>query len=462
MRGTMKQSPISTQCALTFLAAAFICAALSGCSHFSPAKPAVRPAPTSSDETYEQMERLAEVMLLVKKNYVEDKNFTNMINGALAGMLQSFDEHSYYMAPEQVKDLEEDTSAHYGGVGLYLGQRDGQLVVISPIEDTPAYRAGLLAQDTILKIDDTAISGLSLRDAVKRMRGELGSKLRLTILRRNETDPRTVEMTRESINVPTVKGTRILQDGIGYVRITQFSEPTASSLQQALEKLYANGLRALVLDLRSNPGGLLKSAKQVAELFLKNGSLIVSIRDRSGKANEKQFLAEGKHHYADIFMAILIDGGSASASEIVAGALQDQKRAILVGSTSFGKGSVQTVIPLGSDPGAAIRLTTSKYFTPSERVIHKHGIEPDIRVPVTTEEWRKIQIRRAQMEQPDNFTNEEKQQYLDTRDLPLERATDLLQALCIMSAKRKTQREDKPAATNSISRTESETDDQEQ
>ena len=421
--------------------AAAVCAVLPACKTATVAQagnaPAEKPAPPAlrpviSDDAYKQMEKLAEIMLIVKKHYVEDKDYTNMINGALVGMLQSLDEHSYFMIPDQVHELQEDTSGHYGGVGLIISHKDGQLTVIAPVEDSPAYRAGVLAEDVIIKIDGETTAGMKQSDAIKKMRGKPGTKIVLAVFRRNETEPRTFEIARESINVPTVKGARMIRDGIGYVRVTQFAEPTAISLRKELSGLYDQGMEALVLDLRSNPGGLLKSAKDVSQMFLQQGSLVVSIRDRNGKNGEKKLMSEGSWHDTNTLMTILIDGGSASASEIVAGALQDQKRAILVGDRSFGKGSVQTIMPLKTAPDSAIRLTTAKYHTPSERVIHKHGIEPNIKVRVTPEERRKIQVRRAQIEQPSAFSKEDKEQYKDVVDTPLERAADLLQALLIV------------------------------
>lgn len=406
--------------------------AFTSCRHVPVSSPAQRAGPVTSDDTYQQIQKFTEVMLLVKKHYVEEKDYTNMINGALNGMLQSLDEHSYYMPPAQVEELHETTSGQYGGIGLLVGQREGQLVVIAPIEDTPAYKAGILAQDAIVKIDGTNAIGISVADAVKKLRGQPGTKVSLTVHRKNETEPRTFEITRENINVPTVKSARMIKEGIGYVRITQFAEPTAAALRNELATLRGKGMDALILDLRSNPGGLLKSAKEVAQLFLKKGTLIVSIRERSGKKDEKRLVSEGSWHDTDTLMVVLIDGGSASASEIVAGALQDQKRAALVGDKSFGKGSVQTVLPLATAADSAIRLTTAKYYTPSERVIHKHGIEPDIKVRVTPDEWRKILTRRAQEEQPANYTEQEKSEYRNVVDTPLERATDLLQALRIL------------------------------
>lgn len=433
--------PCPARCLIAVAGALVLLSCVPACRHIPAARSPVTRSQVTSDDTYRQIQKLAEVMLLVRKHYVEDRDYTNMVDGALSGMLQSLDEHSHYMPPAQLQELQESTSGQYGGIGLLIGQRDGQLVVIAPIEDTPAYRAGLMAQDAVIKIDGESTAGMSLRDAVKKMRGKPATKISLTVLRKNESEPRTFEITRENINVPTVKAARIIREGIGYVRVTQFSEPTALALRNEIEKLRDKGMDSLILDLRSNPGGLLKSAKDVAQLFLQKKSLIVSIRDRSGKKFEKRLLSEGSWHDTDTLMVVLIDGGSASASEIVAGALQDQKRAALVGDKSFGKGSVQTVLPLTTAADTAIRLTTAKYYTPSERVIHKHGIEPDIKVRVTPDEWRKVLIRRAHEEQPANYTDQEKKEYRDAVDAPLERAADLLQALRILRTHTK-----KPAA----------------
>lgn len=417
---------------LVLAAALASLACIPACRHVPAVRPEQPARPVTSDDAYQQIQKFAEVMLLVKKHYVEEKDYTNIVNGALSGMLQSLDEHSYYMPPAQVEELHESTSGHYGGIGLLIGTREGQLVVIAPIEDTPAYKAGVLAQDAILKIDGDSTAKMSLSDAVKKMRGPPATRISLTIHRRNEPEPRDFQLTRESINVPTVKAARMIREGIGYVRVTQFAEPTAAALKNELISLRGKGMDALILDLRSNPGGLLKSARDVAQLFLKKGQLIVSVRERSGKKGEQRFSSEGSWHDTDTLMVVLIDGGSASASEIVAGALQDQRRAALVGDKSFGKGSVQTVLPLATATDSAIRLTTAKYYTPSERVIHKHGIEPDIKVRVTPDEWRKILMRRAHEEQPAQYTDQEKKEYLNAIDAPLERATDLLLALRIL------------------------------
>jgi carboxyl-terminal processing protease len=418
---------------LTVLAAA-ACILAAGCQKTAmqqPVKPATGEDPSAA---YLQMEKLTETLLQVKKNYVEEKEYAEIIEGALEGMLQALDQHSHYMGPSQFKAMREDTSGQYGGIGVYIGIRDNLLTVIAPIEDTPGFRAGLMALDRIIEIDGKGTTGMTLREAVEILRGAPGSSVTLTVHRGSEQKPREVTLVRENIESPSVKGARILRDGVGYIRITQFAEPTARTLQAAIEKLQKQEMTALVLDLRSNPGGLLKSARDVAGKFLAKGSLVVTTRERGGVESHTQLKAIGKEHYTDIPMAVLVNGGSASASEIVAGALQDHHRAVIVGERSYGKGSVQTVIRLRSDGDSAIRLTTAKYYTPSEREIHNHGIEPDIPVAISSTEWQRVRVRRTHEEHPDSYSDEVKSGYLDVVDRPLERAVDLLVAIRIFNA----------------------------
>ena len=264
---------------------------------------------------------------------------------------------------------------------------------------------------------------------MKKLRGQRGTKVTVTIARQNEDEPRDVVIIRDDIEVPSVKGARMIEDGVAYVRITQFSAPAPEALQEALDKLAQQGMNALVLDLRQNPGGLLKAAIETAQKFLKPGDLIVTTRGREGVSPPIESRAGGSYHNTDIPIAVLINGGSASASEIVAGALRDNKRAVLIGETTFGKGSVQSVIPLRPDGQAAIRITTALYYTPSGRQIHDKGIEPDIPVYVTPQEWQRIQMRRTHIENPALFNEEEKKSLADVVDPQLQRAVDLLKAL---------------------------------
>jgi carboxyl-terminal processing protease len=277
---------------------------------------------------------------------------------------------------------------------------------------------------------------MTLGDAVKLMRGPKGEKVVLSVLSEGDAEPRDVEIVRDEIEMSSIKGTCMLDDGIGYVRITQFTQNTGDMLHKALKDLDAKGMRALVLDLRGNPGGLLNQAVFVAETFLKNGELIVSTKGRKGVTESIERKAAGSIHYKDLHLAVLINKGSASASEIVAGAIQDHKRGILVGETSYGKGSVQSVITSRTDGKSGIRLTTAYYYTPAGRLIHHIGLTPDITVDVGRKEWSRVQMRRMQLESPDAYSEESKAEYADVVDRQLERASDLLKALLIMDERR--------------------------
>ena len=386
---------------------------------------------------YKQMEILTEMLLQVKKHYVEERSYDELMEGALKGLLQSLDPHSVFMDSDEYKDMKEDTQGEYGGIGIHIGLRNGILTVIAPIEGTPGFRAGLQSGDKIVKIEGERTMGITMREAITKLRGPKGEKVVISVMSEDDPEPRDVEIVRDVIEVPCVKGAKIVRDGIAYVRITQFAAPTTEMLRAALKDLEAEGMKALVLDLRSNPGGLLREAILVAEMFLESGAVIVSTKGRAGITKSGERKARGNDPYLDIPIAVLINGGSASASEIVAGALQDHNRGILVGQTTFGKGSVQSVIANRSDEGkSAIRLTTAHYYTPNERLIHEIGIDPDVPVYLGREEWRKVQVRRAHLETPDVYRDEEKAEYADVVDRPLERAVDLLQAVMIFEKRK--------------------------
>jgi len=390
-----------------------------------------------ADSAYEYMELLTQAMLRVRKHYIEEKDYKEIVYGALHGMLDNLDPHSAFLDPEAYSDIQDSTTGTFGGIGITVGMRDGMLTVIAPIEDSPGYRAGLQSGDRILAIDGKKTRNMTQEDAVKRMRGEKGTEVILTVSGDSTEGPRDVTIVREHIKVPSVKGARILSDGVAYVRITQFSEPTAGLLREKIEELLEQGMRALVLDLRSNPGGLLSSAVEVVQLFVDRGKLIVSRKGRPGVYPAVESKAKGDHHYTDFPMAVLVNGGSASAAEIVAGALQDHQRAVLVGSTTFGKASVQSVIRLRPYGKCAIRLTTAHYYTPNGREIHEVGIEPNIPVYVSGGEWRDVQVRRAHIESPKAYGAEEKAEYEDVVDRQLVRAVDLLKALTILQSAKK-------------------------
>ena len=359
---------------------------------------AVAEEKAAQDSPYEMYTLFSKVVEQVRANYVDaDKStYKNLIYGALRGMLQSLDPHSQFMDEEAFTAMKEDTAGKFGGLGITIGIKDDVLTVIAPMEDTPAFRAGLLSGDKIVEIGGDSTDGLALEDAVKKLRGDPGTKVKIKIFRPKTQLMKDFELERAIINVPSIKDTRVLDGEIGYVRMLQFGEDTADDLQKALAELEAQKVRALVLDLRSNPGGLLTAAVEVAQKFLHRGDLIVFTRGRDNRM-EKSYRARARETFPDVPMVVLINGFSASASEIVAGALQDNKRAVLVGEKSFGKGSVQSVLP--QEGGTAIRLTTAKYYTPSERVIHDVGIEPDVVVPMSVENWRNILLARNRAEE---------------------------------------------------------------
>ena len=343
----------------------------------------------------EELRAFSEVFGRIKSDYVEPVSDKKLITDAIAGMLNGLDPHSAYLDADAFKELQVGTHGEFGGLGLEVGMEDGIVKVISPIEDTPAYQAGIKPGDFIIKIDDTLIKGMALNDAVKRMRGKPGSKIVLTIIRKNEPKPFEITLVRAIIKVQSVKF-KLLEPGYGFVRITQFQEMTGQNLATALEKLVNENkgpLKGLVLDLRNDPGGLLTGAVAVSSAFLPRDALVVYTEGRTEDAkmrltanpdnylrssSDKDFLKMVPNSIKSVPLIVLVNAGTASASEIVAGALQDHKRAVIMGEQTFGKGSVQTVLPLGN--GTGIKLTTARYYTPGGRSIQAKGIEPDIRV----------------------------------------------------------------------------------
>ena len=324
--------------------------------------------------TYEDLEAFTSVLAIVQKNYVEQVETQDLIEGAINGMLGALDPHSAYLTPDSYKELQVDTEGSFGGLGIEITIRDRILTVVSPIEDTPAYRAGVLAGDQIVKINGELTKDMSLIEAVKKMRGKKGTKITISV--RREDVPRLIDVPiiREVIKVQSVKS-KTLEKGYAYIRVTQFQDRTSTDLDNALKKLsQENGrLEGIVLDLRNNPGGLLSQAVKVSDLFLDSG-MIVYTKGRLESQKQKYFAHPGG--YTDVPLVVLVNGGSASASEIVAGAVQDHGRAVVLGTKTFGKGSVQTILPV--DGGAALRLTTAMYFTPNGRSIQVTGIAPDI------------------------------------------------------------------------------------
>ncbi len=326
-------------------------------------------------QDYESLEVFANILSLVKKNYVEDVETKNLVNGAINGMLNALDPHSAYLTPELYKDLQMDTQGRFGGLGIEITVKGGILTVVSPIEDTPAAKAGIKPGDQIFKIEEEFTKDMSLVEAVKRMRGPKGTKITISIKREGVAELVNFTLVRDTIRVQSVRS-RALEQGYGYVRLAQFQERSDRDLQRALEKLAAEkgGLKGLVLDLRNNPGGLLTQAVRVADLFLDSGLIVYT--DGRIESQKQKYTAHKDGSWMDFPIVVLVNGGSASASEIVAGALQDHKRAVVLGTKTFGKGSVQTILPL--DDNSALRLTTARYFTPKGRSIQAQGIVPDI------------------------------------------------------------------------------------
>lgn len=325
-----------------------------------------------ASETYEELKTFSEVLNQVQKHYVEETKPKDLIQGAIRGMLATLDPHSAYMTPEMYKEMQVETRGEFGGVGIQIGVKDNRLSVIAPIEGTPAYRAGIKAGDFITKVNEDPTKDLSLMDAVTKMRGPKGSKVNLTIQRDGAPELLVFTLVRDTIKIESVKSKVI--DNLGYVRLTQFQEATGRDLSKVIKQFRDQKVQGTILDLRNNPGGLLTAAVDVSEQFLPSGKLVVYTKSREGKKDE--WFAKSKDQLEDLPVIVLVNEGSASASEIVAGALQDWGRAVVVGNTSFGKGSVQTILALGD--GSGLRLTTAKYYTPKGRSIQSTGITPDI------------------------------------------------------------------------------------
>jgi len=334
----------------------------------------------AASDTYRQLNLFGDVFERVRADYVEKPDDTKLIESAINGMLTGLDPHSSYMEPKAFRDMQVQTRGEFGGLGIEVTMEDGLIKVVAPIDDTPAHKAGIMANDIITHLDDEQVQGLTLNQAVEKMRGAVNTKIKLRIVRKGADKQVEVTITREIIRVRSVRS-RPEGEDVGYIRISQFNEQTTENLKRALTdiaaKIPADKLKGYVIDLRNNPGGLLDQAISVSDQFLEKGE-IVSTRGRNADETQR-FSARSGDLTKGKPIIILINGGSASASEIVAGALQDHKRATVIGTRSFGKGSVQTIIPLGSNNGA-LRLTTARYFTPSGRSIQAKGIAPDIEV----------------------------------------------------------------------------------
>ena len=388
------------------------------------ASQAPAPKKAAKEETYAQLELFTDALGIVQSEYVDEAKPKELIYSAIDGMIGALDRHSQFLRPDEYEEMRVETKGQFGGLGIEIGVKDGLLTVIAPIDDTPAAAAGLRPGDRIVKIDGQFTKGISLHEAVQKLRGRPGSRVVLTILREPEDQLTDVAMIRAVVKIQSIKDARFVEEKIGYVRITEFQENTAQDLEAALQTLERQGMEALILDLRRNPGGLLESAVAVSEKFLPKGQKIVSTKGRREDQN-LEFSSQGVQPHLGYPIIVLIDNGSASASEIVAGALQDNKRAILLGIKSFGKGSVQTVIPLKD--GSAVRLTTSKYYTPSGRSIHGEGILPDV---IADEPPQPVEPKG-----PDVFDRIEQKEHPERPPKPravdrqLQRAVDLLRGI---------------------------------
>mgnify|MGYP006268471767 CR=1 FL=1 len=385
-------------------------------------------------EGYESIKVFTEALSVVKKNYVEDVKTKELVYGAVKGMLNSLDPHSGFMNPDAYKEMQVDTKGEFGGLGIQIGIKDGLLTVIAPIEDTPAYKAGIKAGDRIIKINNEGTRDMGLTEAVGKMRGPKGTSVKITVIREGWKEPKEFTIVRDVIKIKSVKFKK-LEEGIGYIKLTQFQEQTAVDLSNALAKLNDENIHSLVLDLRNNPGGLLNSAVDVTSQFLPPGKLVVYIKDRSGEKTEYK-TGGSRPYYDKPTMIVLVNQGSASASEIVAGALKDWHRGVVLGVQTFGKGSVQSVIPLSD--GSGLRLTTARYYTPSGTSIQSTGIAPDIVAKLEAKNGAKEHtvIREKDLERHLKNDKEEEiplpeqetapAEVSEKDDLQLQRAIDLL------------------------------------
>jgi carboxyl-terminal processing protease len=403
-----------------------------------------RAAADSDDAGYENLTVFTRALQLIRQDYVDANRigYRDLTYSALRGMLGSLDPHSQFMEPTDFREMQNETRSEFGGLGIVVSTKDGVLTVVSPMEDSPGFRAGISPGDQILRINGTTTEKMSLQDAINLLRGDPGQKATLTIFRPSTKETRDYPLQREVIKVASVKDAKILDQSItgnfkiGYVRITQFNEPTAQELDQKLNELQAQGIQALIVDLRYNPGGLLMSAVDVCGLFLPPKTMVVYTEGRDASQRREYFTSKNEKQRPNFPVVLLVNNGSASGSEIVAGALKDLNRAILVGDTTFGKGSVQSVIQLPD--GAALRLTTAKYYTPSKQVIHEKGITPNIKASLTADQERALLLRHR-----DGLLSPDEQKFVDDqKDPQLDRALDALKGAMIYN-----QNDKQPQAT---------------
>ena len=394
----------------------------------------LRAADQDDDSGYNQIAIFAKAVQLIRQDYVDGNktSYHDLITAALKGMLGSLDPHSQFMDQNDFRDMQEDTRSRFNGLGIEVAIKNGLPTVVTPMEDTPAARAGILSGDQILKINGTSTERMDLQDVINHLRGAPGQKISMTLIRPSTKEVKDYSLERAEIKVQSVKGARLLDPEltgsfkIAYVRLIQFNEPTADELSKALDDLQKQGMQALILDLRNNPGGLLSSAVDVCGQFLSPSTKVVSTQGRVASQQRDYStsgLAKDRPHFP---MAVLVNEGSASGAEIVCGALKDLHRAIVVGETTFGKGSVQNVMQLPD--GSALRFTTAKYYTPSKQVIHGNGVTPNIRVPMSVEQERQLFVARSSS---DTIRPEEDKNFIRVTDPQMLRAIDALKGVMI-------------------------------
>jgi len=390
------------------------------------------------DSAYPSLELFTTVLERVRKDYVDGQNvkYQDLVYGALKGMLNTLDPHSEFMEPDKYKELQNDTQGAFGGLGIIIWMKDNFVTVVTPMEDTPGAKAGILTGDRILKIDGHSTEKMALQDAVKSLRGEAGTQVKITLLRPSTGAIKEYTLTRAEITVDMAKDVNgkkefpLGESKIGYIHLTQFGEKTSDELEAALRKLKGQGMQALILDLRGNPGGLLEQAVEVCEKFLPRDKEVVRTEGRNSAQNSVHMARGRGDEIKNMPMVVLVNLGSASASEIVAGCLQDYHRAIILGEKTFGKGSVQSILPLPD--GSALRLTTAKYYTPSHKVIHEEGITPDVSVALSPEEERDLALKRS----PgglESLEPKERDRVAHARDPQLDRANDLLKGIILFT-----------------------------
>lgn len=392
-----------------------------------------QPGKSEEDNGYAQISIFAKALELIRQDYVDENktSYHDLINAAMKGMLSSLDPHSQFMDPDDFRDMQDDTRSRFNGLGIEVSMKNGLPTVITAMEDTPAARAGILSGDQILRINGISTERMDLQDAINVLRGPAGAKLTLTLLRPSTKEIKEYTLQRAEIKIQSVKGARLLdpeltgQYKIGYVRLVQFNEPTADELARALDELQKQGMQALVLDLRNNPGGLLNSAVDVCGQFLPPNTKVVSTQGRVASQQHDYSTSGAKKERPSFPMVVLINEGSASGAEIVAGALKDLHRAVLVGETTFGKGSVQNVMQLPD--GSAVRFTTAKYYTPSKQVIQGNGVAPNIRVAMTAEQERSLFALRN----TGNMKPEDDKSIIKARDPQMLRGIDALKGVMI-------------------------------